>query len=303
MASRLFCGGDGLPGAGQRGIVQSGKMKRLRSGWNAVWAAVLLLSVAGVAVAQWRGDASRERFASGERVFPRWDLSAPHTNDCLTFARIRWTSITGRRSQTWETDFPDSDQNFSYRLQQLTSLRVDPDGVVIELTDPALARYPFVWMSGVGGIRLNEQEVTALRRYLLAGGFLWVDDFWGEEEWRVFYGELKRVLPDAEPVDLPLEHPIFSFLYRLERRPQIPNVFLATRNRGTGVTWERQDAREPHYRAVLDSNQRIMVMICHNTDLGDGWEEETTNPYYFSEFSEKSAYPLGINILLYAMTH
>ena len=78
---------------------------------------------------------------------------------------------------------------------------------------------------------------------------------------------------------------------------------MAQRYRGTGITWEREDAKEPHYRAIFDDKGRMVVMICHNTDNGDGWEREGEDEWYFREFSEKKAYPLGINIIFYAMTH
>ncbi|MGA1237973.1 MAG: DUF4159 domain-containing protein [Limisphaerales bacterium] len=264
-----------------------------------------LTLAASLALAQFRfgnpGGPRNNR--PSQRQVPTWTLQDLQQQDHWTFARIEWDSVTRRRSQTWETDFPDSDLNFSYRLQNLTSMVVNPDGIVIRLTDERLHTFPFIWMSGVGGLGLSNMEVTALRNYLNAGGFLWVDDFWGEQEWDTFYEVIKRVFPDREPVELPLQHPIFTYLYRLHAKPQIPNVGHALRYRDSGITWERPDAKEPHYRAILDDNDRIMVMINHNTDMGDGWEEETTNPYYFTEFSEKSAYPLGINILLYVMTH
>jgi len=111
----------------------------------------------------------------------------------------------------------------------------------------------------------------------------------------------KRVFPEREPVELPLDHPIFHCVYDLKIKPQIPGIRAADwRN---GITWERPDATEVHYKGIFDDQGRMMVIICHNTDLGDGWEEEATSPEYFRQFSEKYAYPLGINIIFYAMTH
>ena len=86
-------------------------------------------------------------------------------------------------------------------------------------------------------------------------------------------------------------------------KPQLPSIHHAQALRGTGVTWERDDARQPHYRAIYDDKGRIMVMICHNTDLGDGWEREGEDEWYFKEFAEKKSYPMGINIVFWAMTH
>ena len=119
----------------------------------------------------------------------------------------------------------------------------------------------------------------------------------------LMYEPMVRLLPDRDPVELPLEHPIFHCVYDLKEKPQIPGISIALRNKGTGITWEREDAKFPDYRAIYDDEGRIMVMICHNTDLGDGWEREGEDEWYFREFSEKKAYPLGINIVFYAMTH
>lgn len=235
---------------------------------------------------------------------PEWELAPGFTRDCFTFVRIKYRSTQDRSSRAWWTDYPDADMNLSWRLHQLTSMKVDPNGKVIELKDPELFRYPFAFMSGVPAIVVDDEEVKTLRRYLLTGGFLMVDDFWGEDHWRHFYDEvIKRVFPDREPVELPLEHPVFHCVFDLKEKPQIPNLGHARRNRGTGITWEVPDGKTPHYRGISDANGRLVMLICHNTDLGDGWEEEGSDPYYFTEFSEPKAYPLGINIIFYALTH
>ncbi|MHC4743455.1 MAG: DUF4159 domain-containing protein [Planctomycetota bacterium] len=250
------------------------------------------------------------------RGVPDWKPDEEFSQDVFTFVRIHYSEGyggydgygrgygRGRRGRgRWATDYPDSDLNFSFRLQQLTSIEVDPDGVVLELTDPKLFDYPFIYIVEPGRLMFSEAEVEALRRYLLNGGFLMVDDFWGEDEWYNFYYEIKRVFPERELVELELEHPIFHCVFDLKERPQIPSIGHALGGRGYGITWERHDAREVHYKAIYDDKGRMMVIICHNTDLGDGWEREVENEWYFHEFSEKKAYPLGINIVFYAMTH
>ena len=199
----------------------------------------------------------------------------------------------------WATDYPDSDLNFSFRLQQLTALKVDPHGKILELTDDQLFNHPFLYLIEPGHLVFDEAEIVALRKYLLNGGFLMVDDFWGEDEWENFRGELKRVFPDRDPIELPLEHEIFHCVYDLKQKPQIPSIHAWM----NGQTTERWDAPEPHYRALFDDRGRMMVIICHNTDLGDGWEREGVDQRYFREYSEKWSYPMGINILTYAMTH
>jgi hypothetical protein len=203
------------------------------------------------------------------------------------------------------TDWPDSDLNFSFRLQQLTALKVNPKPISMRLTDERLFDYPFLYMIEPGALLFSEEEVTALRRYLLNGGFLMVDDFWGDAEWQNFYEQIKRVFPDREPEELPLDHKIFQCVYRLKEKPQVPSIH-SWEGPGSTVTWEWGhvgDTRTVHYKGIKDDKGRMMAIICHNTDLGDGWEREGEDAAYFHEFSEKKSYPMGINIVTYAMTH
>lgn len=241
---------------------------------------------------------------------PTWPVDDRFPRDLFTFARLRYNS-TGpeRTSLAWWTDYADADLNLSYRLQELTALKVNPEPKVVEITDPHLFDYPWIFMSGVGNIILDDREARILRAFLLSGGFVMVDDFWGQAEWDGFYRALKQVFPDREPVDLPRHHPIFHCVYDLpdDRSLQTPNIGAAIRNRSQGITWEDNHAggntREAHFRAVFDDRGRIMVMICHNTDNGDGWEEEGSDEWFFRTFSENKNYPLAVNILFYAMTH
>ncbi len=290
---------------------------------------ILLLTVcfgAGVVVFAQRGSNRRDPYSepSNRRYdnragVPDWETDREFARDVFTFVRIRYSSgYGGGRGRgrgrggrygrgfsggNWATDYPDSELNFSYRLHQLTSMEVDPDGVILDLTNPELFNYPFIYIVEPGRLVFSEEEVKILRRYLLNGGFLMVDDFWGEAEWYNFYYEIKRVFPDREPVELTLDHPIFHAVFDLKEKPQVPNIMAALEGRSQGITWERADARTPHYKAIYDDKGRMMAIICHNTDLGDGWEREGENEWYFREFSEKKAYPLGINIVFYAMTH
>ncbi len=236
---------------------------------------------------------------------PRWEIPSQFPEDVFTFVRIRYTDGYGRGWRgggKWATDFPDSDLNFSLRLQQLTSLKVNPDPIVLELTDPELFDYPFVYLIEPGNLLFDEAEVGALRKYLLNGGFMMVDDFWGDDEWRNFYLQIKRVFPEREPQDVPLEHEIFNCVYQLKEKPQVPSIHAFY----GGARWEPRwgsDTSHANYRAIYDDSGRIMVFICHNTDLGDGWEREGENHEYFEEYAVKKSYPLGINIVTYAMTH
>jgi hypothetical protein len=273
------------------------------------------LTLASVVVAQYRG---RWRDAGDRAGVPEWENDAEFKKDVFTFARVQYDSYGGRGRGGgrwgggwggrggWLTDFPDSDYNFSFRLQQLTSLKVNPNPVQVRLTDPQLFDYPFLYMIEPGSLVFSEPEVAALRRYLLNGGFLMVDDFWGDPQYENFYEQIKRVFPDREPQELPLEHEIFHCVFRLKAKPQVPNYRAAEHGREYGITWEPYhggDCETVHFKGIFDDKGRMMAIICHNTDLGDGWEREGDNEWYFHNFAENKSYPMGINIVTYAMTH
>lgn len=302
--------------------MKDGPRKR---GWIGIGVAALLL--AGFSFAQFRGGGrSRSQYIDEEDPrafyaargieFPDWEKNKEMPDDVFTFARLRYNSYNSRgwygRGDKWLTDYPDSDLNFSYRLQELTSLEVDPDGKIVDIDAEQLAKYPFVYMIEPGDIYLTDEEASVLRDYMLNGGFIMVDDFWGQDEWDTFYRGLKQIFPDREPVDLPFnepgveDHPIFHFVFEMEEKPQVPSIGHAIGQRWGGETYEYRPEggyRDPHYRGVYDDKQRLMMVICHNTDLGDGWEREGEDPWYFKEFSEKLAFPMGINIVFYALTH
>jgi Domain of unknown function (DUF4159) len=270
------------------------------------------LLLAAVSFAQYRRGGGRREF-NPDNVdrggVPEWKNDERFKDDVFTFVRVRyssygrggWGGYGGRGGGRWATDYPDADLNFSYRLQQLTALEVDPNGKVLELTDPALFDHPWLYLIEPGDMFLEEAEVLALRKYLLNGGFLMVDDFWGEREWANFYDNIKRVFPDREPVELPLEHEIFHCVYDLKKKPQVPNIHSWQQSGRTDDN--RHDTAVVHYRALFDDKGRMMALICHNTDIGDAWEREGEDSEYFKQFSEKWSYPMGINIVVYAMTH
>jgi len=225
----------------------------------------------------------------------------------FTFCRLQYESAPYGSGGGWATDYDASDINFSRRLSELTTIDVNRDEAgeiqhaVIQLMDDDLFHYPFLYMIEPGRLVFRDEELERLRSYLLRGGFLMVDDFWGEQEWRNFEYEIGRALPpDQFPiVDLPLEHEIFHCVFEIAEYPQVPSAHAWER----GYTYERYDAGEPHFRAIHDPRGRMMVVICHNTDLGDGWEREDWSQGYFREMSVKHAYPMCINIVVYAMTH
>ncbi len=290
------------------------------------WSLLLLLLVAGLAMAQrfrgaygggerWRPEyetcRTAREIASHSTETPTWTNEPGFEKDVFTFARIRREEqrYVSWSAGTWWTDFPDSDLNLSFRLQQMTSIKVDPDARVLNLTDKELFDYPWIYMVEPGSLLLRDEEVPILRKYLLNGGVLMADDFWGERQWEVFYRQIKRVLPDHDFQELEMDHPIFHCVFDLKgpkNSLQTPNYRTGEWSKETGITWEHHDGEdciEVHVRAILDEKGHIMVIATHNTDNGDGWEREGEYEYFFREFSEKRAYPLGINIIFYLMTH
>ena len=267
----------------------------------------LLVVAVSVVVAQRRFGGRYSRGPQVSQPLPEWSNDPEFERDVFTFARVRYTSRGRYGRGGWDTDAPDADLNFGFRLQQLTSLKVYPKEKDIDLTNPELFDFPFIYIVEPGSLEFSDEEAKTLRKYLLNGGFLMVDDFWGDYEWENLYEQMKRVFPEREPQELPLEHPIFHCVFDLKEKPQVPNFGTGEDSQyNGGITWERghgPGVETPHYRGIFDDKGRMMVIICHNTDLGDGWEREGVYEYYFREFSEKKAYPLGINIVFYALTH
>jgi len=213
----------------------------------------------------------------------------------------------GRLWARWETDFPEGDDNFCRRLAQLTRIDVNTRAFSRMLTAPDLGDFPLLYFSDVGYMVLNKKERLALRNYLLNGGFVWVDDFWGDAEWEQFAKVMAEVLPERQWQVLGADAPILRTVYELEALPQIPALPFAS---PVGSTAEPTFAHklptgsmdEAQMRAWLDDDGRIMVLATHNTDVGDGWEREAYGEWYFETFSTKS-YMVGTNVVVYAMTH
>ena len=170
--------------------------------------------------------------------------------------------------------------------------------------DDALFNCPFTMASDVGTIGFSNDEVARLREYLLKGGFLWVDDFWGTRAWRHWEREIGRVLPPSQyPVrDVPLDHPVFRTLSHVHEVPQITAIQFWYGVGGRTTSERGFDSREATLRAISDEDGRILVVMTHNTDVADAWEREADDPRFFERFSP-DGYGLGINVLLYAMTH
>ena len=268
-------------------------------------AALLLVAVVATsaALAQqiWLGGGRFSRFAP--RLAELEDLDGS-----FQYCRGYYESVRYEESgRGWQTDYPGADHNFSVRLAELTRVRVkmrpdrQPHHVVVSLTHPTLYRCPILFMEDVGTVGFSEQEVRSLRQYFLKGGFLWVDDFWGERAWDHWVQELGRVLPPSEYpiVDIPATHPIMHTVYDVKEVPQVANIGFWRSSGGRTSEFGRETATV-NFRGIADSRGRLIVVMTHNTDIADTWEREGANKDYFSLFSP-SGYALGVNVVVYAM--
>lgn len=269
---------------------------------GAVAAGVVML-VAGLDAQFFQGGSFNRGFGSVRKA------TSADFDGSFQFCRVAFGRDRRGDGGSWSVDYPRADINLSVRLSELTRTRVgrdaenDPHHLLVELTDPELFQCPFIMMTNVGSASLPSAGVPHLREYLEKGGFLWVDDFWGSRAWDWWEGQLQRVLPaDQYPIiDLARDHPLFRSQFVVEATPQIPNIGFWMRS-GGGTSERDADSDVVHTRAVLDGRGRIMVLMTHNTDLGDSFEREGDDPRYFSVMSVPG-YAFGINALLYAMSH
>lgn len=251
------------------------------TGAPCITGALLLACLAGSAGAQDAQPAARHPLGH-EFYFTRGVYSSSVDND-------PW----GPR---WAIDYPEADQHFLVALARLTGIDAYATHNAQPLGGRSLREFPFVYVVEAGALQLSGDERTALREYLLAGGFMMVDDFWGTWAWDNLVAQLELVLPGHPIRDVPLDHPLFHSFYDIDELLQVPNVALA----GTGRTHE-YDGHVPHARGIFDARGRLMVLINWNTDLGDAWEwaDDADYPLHFSSY----AYKLGINIVIYAISY
>ncbi|OFW23251.1 MAG: hypothetical protein A3H97_12270 [Acidobacteria bacterium RIFCSPLOWO2_02_FULL_65_29] len=274
------------------------------AGVRRAWPARVAAIVAAMLLVTSALDAQRSRGRFGG---PRYAV-LDDFDGSFQFCRVVFNGVQGGDGGDWSVDWPRADENLSIRLSELTKTPVsmderdNPKPLLVNLKDPVFFRCPFIMMTEVGNIFLDETEAKHLREYLQKGGFLWADDFWGEYAWQVWESQIRKVLPSGPYpfVDLPIEHPIFNSMFTITRFPQIPSI--GAWGGRAGNTSERIDSKVPHARAIVDERGRIMALITHNTDFGDSFEREGDNHQYFIEFSVPG-YAFGINALVYSMTH
>lgn len=255
---------------------------------------------------RWAGPRGRGRRRTPSRdSLPTWELKPTFEQDVFTFVRIQFDSSGpfGWHDR-WDNDFPDGDWNFSLRLHQATSMQVDPNGRVLRLDDDELLDYPFAYFAGVQYMSLSEEERAGMRRYLENGGFFMMDDLWGLESLRTVLYEMRQVLPESKPVELSLKHELFHIVYDMKELPQVTDYQTWQSGSRYEHAHEGQagDAK-PHFLAYHDSSGRMVGVVCHNNDIGDGWEREGEHHDYFEAFSLKHSFPFGINLITYALTH
>jgi hypothetical protein len=269
--------------------------------------ALAILAVATAAFAQriWVGGPT----GGYGRYPPKWAKASDFDGSflyCRGFFTSRYREPSG---SGWNTDYPGADNNFSIRLMELTTVRVkvdadrQPNYVVVSLSDPLLFRCPMLFMEDIGTAEFSEEEVLRLREFLLKGGFIWVDDYWGSFAWDNWVTQISRVLPPVEhPIfDIPLTHGIMHTLYDVKDYLQVSSISFWSRSGGQ-VSERGPDSAQVHYRGIQDSRKRLMVLMTHNTDVADTWEREGESREYFDLFSPRG-YAIGVNVVLYALTH
>ena len=260
-----------------------------------------LVVAAGLAQAQiWRGGYG----FYGTPKHPTSTTFAGGFNHC----RLMFMS-DHREKRGWSTDYPGADINFSIRLGELTKTRItkdktgDPDYITVSANEPALFQCPYILVEDGGSARFSDEEVLQLREYLKKGGFLFVSDYWGTRAGEQWDEEIGRVLPrETYPIiDLPFTHPIWQMLYVVKDVHQMASIQYWRRS-GGGISERGDDSAIVNVRGIADTHGRLMVVMIHNSDIPDGWEREAEDPQYFYKFSP-DAYAVGMNVVLYAMTH
>jgi len=221
----------------------------------------------------------------------------------FTFCRLRYQNIRRARKSGWGDDYPQADFNLMVRLSELTKTRIsrwnngDPGFANVTVMDPDLFQCPFLRMQNAANYDFTREETSRMHDYLLKGGFLWIDDNW-DPDFEYIRPNLLRILPDAQIVDLPPDHPIFSTVYRVDPLPQIPSLGSWLR---TGQNSEIGPV-PVHYYGVFDTHGRLVVLVSMNSDVSDSWEREGDNQAYFDVYG-REGYALGVDVAVWTLTH
>jgi hypothetical protein len=227
----------------------------------------------------------------------RRDSGDSHRKLEFTFARLEYDSFGWRGM--WMTDYPEADEHFIMGLRNWcrSNLAISDDPTSCAPGDKDLFKHPFVYIVEPGRMDLSNEDAANLREYLTRGGFLMLDDFWGEYEWRNVQEQMRKVFPEYQIKELPLDHPIFHCYFDIDEVVQVP---LFQNYLYNGITYEK-GGYVPHYEGIIDDTGRVMVFIARNCDNGDAWEW-IDDPGYPLKYG-LAAYRLGMNLIVYAMTH
>jgi len=262
------------------------------------------LLLAGAATAQRFGY---RREDSGPRpIFP--EKSDFH------FIRLEYTDLpeyhrgfgfsgrSGTGDGWWMVDWPEADDHFTTGIQRLTRIETGVP-LHLRLADDRIFDYPWIYATQAGWWGLSDSETLRLREYLLRGGFLVVDDFWGEDQWQVFRDTMNRVLPRHAITDISESDSVMHVLYdiRDKDRTFIPGSRHLRMGPGGGTVVQQPPGTAPAWRAMYDDRNRMVVAINYDTDVGDAWEFADVPEY--PEAMTTLAYRYGINYIIYAMTH
>jgi hypothetical protein len=217
----------------------------------------------------------------------------------FTFARLEYPSFRRGRGASWMTDWPKADEQFIIGLRGWVQslLAVEDNPATVAIDDPRLFTYPFVYIVEPGGMNLDDEDAKKLREYLDRGGFMMLDDFWGEWQWDNVQVQLHKILPDRPIKRMSLDHPVFHCYFDITEVLQVPNYHNWIYN---GQTSE-QGAVVPYFEGIEDESGRLLVFIARNSDNGDAWEW-IDQPDYPLKFG-LAAYRLGMNLIVYSMTH
>ena len=265
--------------------------------WLRACLAMSLLAAGAFALQQ--PQSFLERLLALEREEPEPAApDGPPENFNYVFTRLIYQSPGGRlfRGHTWDTDYPKADRQFMMGVLRYTRMNARRQEHVLRLQDPNLFNYPFLYAVEVGYWYFDEEDAARLREYLERGGFLVVDDFHGTREWANFEEQIRKVFPNRPIREVEISDPIFHCFFDVEEKKVVPGLQYLF----TGRLFE-QDGTEAHYRGIYDDNNRIMVMINYNVDLGDAWEWADLPQY--PEAWTSYAYRLGVNYIVYSMTH
>lgn len=199
---------------------------------------------------------------------------------------------------TWTVDYPKGDRTFAAALRRLTRIDVRSVEQPVNPDDgDDIFFWPYLHVSMPGSWSLTDAQTLKLREYLLRGGFLFCDSFFGTEEWRVFEEGMRRIFPNRDVEELSGDDPMFHTVFDINERYQVGNFRSMQRD---GRTY-RADGAEAHWRVIRDDKGRVMVAMAFNSDLGDSWQlaDEPRYPEKFSALGLR----IGVNYMVYAMSH